>query len=76
MKNAKELADFQQKVTKEIESKPLNQLIDEQMNVTPNAFLLDDDYEQIKYVLADCCNPIPGDTVVGFQVSDKRIVVH
>ena len=76
LKNAKELADFQQKVTQEIESKPLNQLIDEQMNVTPNAFLLDDDYEQIKYVLADCCNPIPGDTVVGFQVSDNRIVVH
>ena len=76
LKNAKELADFQQKVTQEIESKPLNQLIDEQMSVTPNAFLLDDDYEQIKYVLADCCNPIPGDTVVGFQVSDNRIVVH
>jgi len=76
VKNAKELADFQKKVTQEIESKPLNQLIDEQMHVTPNAFLLDDDYEQIKYVLADCCNPIPGDTVVGFQVSDNRIVVH
>jgi GTP pyrophosphokinase len=76
LKNAKELADFQQKVSQEIESKPLNQLIDEQMNVTPNAFLLDGDYEQIKYVLADCCNPIPGDTVVGFQVSDNRIVVH
>ena len=27
-------------------------------------------------MLADCCNPIPGDTVVGFQVSDNRIVVH
>ena len=76
VKNAKELADFQQKVTQEIENKPLNQLIDEQMRVTPNAFLLDDDFEQIKYVLADYCNPIPGDTVVGFQVSDNRIVVH
>ena len=76
VKNAKELADFQQKVSQEIESKPLDQLIEEQLDVTPNAFLLDDDYEQIKYVLADCCNPIPGDTVVGFQVSDNRIVVH
>ena len=72
----KELADFQQKVSQEIEKKPLDQLIEEQLDVTPNAFLLDDDYEQIKYVLADCCNPIPGDTVVGFQVSDNRIVVH
>lgn len=76
VKNAKELVEFQQKVSEEIESKPINQLIDEQMHVTPNAFLLDDDYEQIKYVLADCCNPIPGDTVVGFQVADDRIVVH
>lgn len=76
LKNAKELADFQQKVSQEIESKPLDQLIEEQLDVTPNAFLLDDDYEQIRYVLADCCNPIPGDTVVGFQVSDNRIVVH
>lgn len=76
VKNAKELADFQQKVSQEIDNKPLEQLIEEQLNVTPNAFLLDDDYEQIKYVLADCCNPIPGDTVVGFQISDNRIVVH
>ena len=74
--DAKGLADFKQKVSEEIESKPLEQLIEEQLDVTPNAFLLDDDYEQIKYVLADCCNPIPGDTVVGFQVSDNRIVVH
>ncbi|MDY6348587.1 MAG: RelA/SpoT family protein [Bacteroidales bacterium] len=74
--NPKELADFQHKVSQEIENKPLDQLIEEQLNVTPNAFMLDGDYDQIKYVLADCCNPIPGDNVVGFQVSDNRIVVH
>jgi GTP pyrophosphokinase len=76
VKNAKELADFQEKVSKEIENKPLDQLIEEQLDVTPNAFLLDDNFEQIQYVLAECCKPIPGDSVVGFQVSDKRIVVH
>ena len=27
-------------------------------------------------MLPDCCNHNPGDTVVGFQVSDDRIVVH
>jgi len=75
-KNANELADFKQKVSQEIESKPLDQLIEEQLEATPNAFLLDDDYERIEYVIATCCNPIPGDTVVGFKVSDKRIVVH
>lgn len=76
LNNPKELADFQHKVSQEIVNKPLDQLIEEQLNVTPNAFMLDGDYEQIKYVLADCCNPIPGDNVVGFQVADDRIVVH
>ena len=74
--NPKELADFQHKVYQEIDNKPLEQLIEEQLNFTPNAFMLDGDYEQIKYVLADCCNPVHGDNVVGFQVADDRIVVH
>lgn len=70
------LTEFQQRVSEEIANKSLDQLIDEQLNETPNVFLLDEKYEMIKYVLADCCNPIPGDQVVGFQVSDDRIVVH
>ncbi|MBO4489250.1 MAG: bifunctional (p)ppGpp synthetase/guanosine-3',5'-bis(diphosphate) 3'-pyrophosphohydrolase [Bacteroidales bacterium] len=76
MKNPKEMAEFQKKVSEEIANKTLDQLIDEQLNETPNVFMLDDDYEQIKYVLADCCNPLPGDQVVGFQVADNRIVIH
>ncbi|MCQ2277079.1 MAG: RelA/SpoT family protein [Bacteroidales bacterium] len=76
MKQPKELAEFQRKVEEEIANKSLDQLIDEQLNATPNAFLLDNDYEQIKYVIADCCNPIPGDQVVGFQVANDRIVIH
>ncbi len=72
----KNLTEFQQRVSEEIANKSLDQLIDEQLNETPNVFLLDEKYEMIKYVLADCCNPIPGDQVVGFQVSDDRIVVH
>ncbi len=76
MKNPKEMAEFQRKVSEEIANKSLDQLIEEQLNETPNVFMLDDDYEQIKYVLADCCNPLPGDQVVGFQVADNRIVIH
>ncbi len=76
MKNPKEMAEFQKKVSEEIANKSLDQLIEEQLNETPNVFMLDDDYEQIKYVLADCCNPLPGDQVVGFQVADNRIVIH
>ena len=76
MKQPKELAEFQKKVGEEISKRSLDELIDEQLTATPTAFLLDNDYEQIKYVIADCCNPIPGDQVVGFQVANDRIVIH
>ena len=72
---SKELAEFKEKVSKEIANKSLDQLIEEQLDVTPNAFLLDKNTDISKYVIAHCCDPIPGDPVVGFLFSDK-IVVH
>ncbi len=76
MSQPKEMAEFQKRVSDEIANKSLDELIDEQMTATPTAFLLDNDYKQIKYVLADCCKPLPGDQVVGFQVANDRIVIH
>lgn len=32
-----------------------------------------DDYQ---YVMAECCNPIPGDEVVGFKTEDGKVEVH
>ena len=32
--------------------------------------------ETLKYSLADCCNPIPGDQVFGFMTINDGIVVH
>lgn len=29
-----------------------------------------------KYELASCCNPIPGDPVIGFLMPDGRVIVH
>ncbi len=29
-----------------------------------------------KYVIATCCNPIPGDNVIGFLASDDTVTVH
>lgn len=37
--------------------------------------LLDEKYENLKPEPAECCNPVPGDDVVGF-IDDGRIVVH
>ncbi len=76
MKQPKELAEFQKKVKEEIDNKSIDELLNEQMMTTPTAFLLDNDYQQIKYVIAECCNPIPGDQVVGFQVANDKIVIH
>ncbi len=32
--------------------------------------------DQINYVLADCCNPIPGDPLIGFFIDEHTINVH
>lgn len=32
--------------------------------------------EGIRYIIASCCNPIPGDPVIGFTNSDGSITVH
>ncbi len=31
---------------------------------------------EYKYVMAQCCNPIPGDEVIGFRVEDDKVEVH
>lgn len=71
-----DLVEFQKKVSDEIASKSLEQLIEEQLTTNPKLFVLDETSDNIKYVTASCCNPIPGDQVVGFQVSNDEIVIH
>ncbi len=40
-------------------------------------FVISEDGDsQHKYVIASCCNPIPGDSVVGFLASDGTVTVH
>lgn len=31
---------------------------------------------QHHYIIASCCNPIPGDSVIGFEASDGTVTVH
>ena len=39
-------------------------------------FLLTDDQKKDNFLLAPCCNPIPGDEVVGFVSQDGHIMIH
>ena len=39
-------------------------------------YVIDGNDDKHKYVIASCCNPIPGDSVVGFKASDGTITVH
>ncbi len=39
-------------------------------------FLLNENQKNENYVLAMCCNPIPGDDVVGFVSEGSKIIIH
>ena len=39
-------------------------------------FLLSENQNNDNYTLALCCNPIPGDDVVGFVMEDEKIIIH
>jgi len=68
--------DFRKKITGSLQGKGIDTLIDEQLEKKPEAFLLDEISDVIRYSIAECCNPIPGDQVVGFQVTNDTIEVH
>ena len=42
-----------------------------------NSYVINDESDtRHKFVIASCCNPIPGDSVVGFLASDGTVTVH
>lgn len=41
-----------------------------------HGIILDGKLEQLEYVYAKCCNPIPGDSVVGFVTHGHGIKIH
>ena len=43
---------------------------------TEDFVISDDGVSKHNYVIASCCNPIPGDSVIGFKASDGTVTVH
>ena len=41
-----------------------------------DALLIGEDMDKIDYILAVCCNPIPGDDVFGFVTVNEGIKIH
>jgi GTP pyrophosphokinase len=39
-------------------------------------YILLEDPEQLNYSLARCCNPIPGDDVVGYLSAEDHVIIH
>ena len=37
---------------------------------------ISDNYNEIDYIIADCCNPIPGDDVIGYVNEEGNIEIH
>jgi GTP pyrophosphokinase len=68
--------DFRKKISDNLNNHEIDTLIAEQLEKKPEAFLLDEISDVIRYDLAVCCNPIPGDQVVGFQITNDILEVH
>lgn len=58
------------------ESRPLNTMIAEKVKSTPEALILGGDLTSVDYTISKCCNPIPGDDVIGFMTSKGSISIH
>jgi GTP pyrophosphokinase len=74
--NKSAIDDFRKQIADNLRDKEIDTLIDEQLEKKPEVFLLDETSDVIRYVIAECCNPIPGDQVMGFQVTNDTIEVH
>ncbi|MGM0612194.1 MAG: RelA/SpoT family protein [Bacteroidota bacterium] len=57
-------------------SKTLYNDIRQKLESKPEQLLLGQDIGKMNYMLADCCNPIPGDDVIAFIKPNKGLEVH
>jgi guanosine-3',5'-bis(diphosphate) 3'-pyrophosphohydrolase len=80
----KSFRDFKQ-ARKQKSKSPMNQIMDE-LSFTKeiknlkgsdhDQLLIGEDMDVVDYILARCCNPIPGDEVFGFVTVNEGIKIH
>lgn len=54
----------------------LQDAIQAQVENKPESLLLGNDIQKLNYIIPECCNPIPGDDVIGIILPNKGIEVH
>ncbi|MBQ9255140.1 MAG: bifunctional (p)ppGpp synthetase/guanosine-3',5'-bis(diphosphate) 3'-pyrophosphohydrolase [Bacteroidales bacterium] len=63
------------KTNKDSKNNTLSEQIREQIQENPEKLLMNQDIESLPYVTAKCCNPLPGDDIVGL-IREGSIEVH
>jgi GTP pyrophosphokinase len=61
---------------KTIVDKDLKNVIQEEIKKNPDNLLLDKNIKNLNFSVATCCNPIPGDDVIGINLPGKPIQIH
>lgn len=66
---------FSGKKSNEKKETGLSQILYEQAKDNPEKIFIDEKEQTLKFVVASCCNPLPGDSIVGLKRKDT-IEVH
>ncbi|MDX5346029.1 MAG: RelA/SpoT family protein, partial [Hymenobacteraceae bacterium] len=59
-----------------LEQKDIDKEVQKLRWVRSDMLVIGEKTAKFDYVLAECCNPIPGDDVFGFETGDDGIVIH
>jgi guanosine-3',5'-bis(diphosphate) 3'-pyrophosphohydrolase len=67
---------YRQEKDKVVDNKSFEKELTKIRGVHSDMLLIGEDMDKIDYVLAKCCNPIPGDDVFGFVTVNEGIKIH